>query len=167
VRALSLKDLLDCVPQRFDLVRRHAEVPLPTRPFPRSSGGHQREEDTGVLGREQMQRSPHRPGLDEPTVGEGAADLTGTRGLAPNADGKLCRGRHLRLDRAQAADYADDGGGPDWVQELAPHPPRERLLPTDPQGHWANVPAEGPTAGGASAADLSTLPNSTRSLVGV
>jgi hypothetical protein len=55
----------------------HPEVALPAGPIPRSSGGDQRKESSALLGCEQVQRAAHRPGLDQATLGEGAADLAG------------------------------------------------------------------------------------------
>src|SRR5207237_6911869 len=43
--------------------RRHPEVLLPALALPRPAGGEQREVRAAFLGREEVERSPHRPGL--------------------------------------------------------------------------------------------------------
>ena len=66
---------------------------------------------------------------------QGAADLAGPRRLPPDADRELGRRRHLRLDAAQAADDVRHGQRTDRIEQLAPHPPGERLRPGDLEGH--------------------------------
>src|SRR2546430_3509467 len=87
-----------------------------------------------------MKRAAHRPGLDEATLGERAADLARLRLLAPDADSELGRRCHLRLDTAEAADHPDDRHPTDRIEQLPLHPPRERLSPTDLQCRTASVP---------------------------
>ena len=87
-----------------------------------------------------MKRAAHRPGLDEATLGQRAADLARLRLLAPDADGELGRRCHLRLDTAEAADHSGDRHPTDRIEQLPLHPPRERLSPTDLQCRTASVP---------------------------
>ena len=122
-------------PQRLHLLRGHPEVALPARPLPGPPGGHQREERAGLLGREEMQRAAHRPGLDQPAVAQGAADLAVPRRLAPDADRELGRRGDLRLDAAEPADDVRDGQPADRIEQVAPHSPCERLLPADRHRH--------------------------------
>ena len=117
--------------ERLDALGGHAEVLDPGRTFPRAAGGHEREERPGVLGGEEVQGAAHRPRLDEPAVGERRAHLTGHGIPAADADGELRRRGDLRLDPAQSADHGLDRGAPDRIQQVALHPPGERLSPAD------------------------------------
>src|SRR5438093_9922805 len=101
---LTVERLADREAKRIPVRGGHAEVALPARPFPRSSGGDEREERSGVLGGEQVERAPHRPGLDKTAVAQSARDLAWPRRATPNADGKLGGRRHLRLDTAEPPD---------------------------------------------------------------
>ncbi len=87
--------------KRVHLLRGHAEVALPARPLPGPSGSHEREEASSLLGREEMERAPHRPGLDQTTIPQGTIDLAGPRRRTPGADRKLSGRRDLRLDTAE------------------------------------------------------------------
>jgi hypothetical protein len=93
-----------------------------------------------------MERAPHRPGLDQTTLSQGAIDLAVPRRLAPDADRKLSRGRDLCLDTAQTTDDVGDSETTDRIEEVALHPPCERLLPADPHRHPVSVLAN-PAAG--------------------
>ena len=64
--------------QRIPVLGGHAEVAFPARQLPRAARCHERKQRAGVLRREQVERSAHRPGLDEPAVAQGARDLTGS-----------------------------------------------------------------------------------------
>src|SRR5262249_59989351 len=64
--------------ESLDLLRRHAEVPLPARTLPRAPGRDQREVDASVLGVEEMERAAHRPRLDQRTGTQGTFDLAGS-----------------------------------------------------------------------------------------
>ena len=89
------------------------KVALPGGTFPRPAGGQQREERTGVLGREQVEGPAHRPGLDEVTRGQAlrptAPALTA---VAPDPDGKLGRRGDLGLDAGQPRTTSSIGRSP-------------------------------------------------------
>ena len=135
----AVERLADGVSKYVPQLRRHTEIALPARPLPHSARGHQREERSALLGCDEMQGAPHRPGLDEPALGQGAADLAVARRLAPDTDGELGGRRHLRLHTAETADHTGDGRPTDRVQQLAVHAPRERLPPGDLRGHVPSV----------------------------
>ena len=68
------------------------------------SRGDERKERASLLRRDQMERAPHRPGLDQTALGERARHLAASRAPAPDPYGQLCRRSHLRLDSAESAD---------------------------------------------------------------
>jgi hypothetical protein len=118
----------------------HAEVALPARAVPRPSRGHHRQQDASMLGGEQMKGASHGPGLDQPAIRERPAHLPGSGRPAPDPDRQLGRGRHLRLDPAQAPDHAVNGQRPDWVEQVATHSPGQGLRPGDLRSHLASLP---------------------------
>jgi hypothetical protein len=136
---LAVKHFSDDLAKGFQLLGRDAEVPLPTGSLPRSAGGDQRKEHAGILGREQVQRPSHGPGLDDPTLAQSARYLAGFRGLAPHANTELRIGRDLRLDAAQTADDRCHRPIAHWIEEMPAHPPCERLRP----GHFRRHRREG------------------------
>jgi hypothetical protein len=94
---------------------------------------------SGLLGCEQVERAPHGPGLDQASLGQGAADLAAPRLLAPNADRELGRRRALRLDTAETTDYPRDGRRTDRIQKMPLHPPGQSLFPGDPHRYAPSV----------------------------
>src|SRR4029450_4764424 len=92
-----------------------------------------------------MERATHRPGLDQATVAQGARDLAGP-GLHPtDTDGEVGRRRDLRLDTAEPTDDCGDPRAAHGFEEMPLHPPRQRLLPSDPHRHAPSVTT--PTSG--------------------
>ena len=144
----AVECLADRPAQQLVLLRGHAEVALPARPLPGSSGGDQREEGSPLLGCEQVERAPHRPGLDQAPLGQGAADLAGPRRLAPDPDRELGGRRHLRLDTAETTDHARNGQATDRIEQVPLHPPCKRLLPGDPHRHAPSVTRALPSVAG-------------------
>ena len=100
--------LANDAPQALHLLRRHAEVPDPARSLPRAAGGHERQEGSALLGREEVERAAHRPGLDQAAIRERERDLPASRRLAPHADGELRRRRDLGLHGGEPANDAVD-----------------------------------------------------------
>jgi hypothetical protein len=88
---------------------------------------------------EEMQRSSHRPGLDQASVAERTIDLALSQRLAPHTDCEFGGRRNLRLHSTETGDDLGDGEATDRIQEVTAHPPRQGLLPGDPDGHPLSV----------------------------
>src|SRR5436309_3499161 len=138
-KGLTVERLANDLAKGIELLRGDAEVTLPAGPLPRSSGGYQREERAGVLGRQQVQRAAHRPRLDESPVAERARHVAGLRSLAPYTNAKLGNRRDLRLDAAKTADDIRHGPLPHRVEIVPAHSPGEGLPPGHFRRHRASA----------------------------
>jgi hypothetical protein len=72
-----------------------------------------------------------RERLDDPAFGQGTSNLARPGSFVPGADGQLGPRIELGLDGAQASHNAGDRLGPDWIEQLLPHTPRESAGPAE------------------------------------
>ena len=82
-----------------------------------------------------MERAAHRPRLDQATVGERLRDVARLRRPLADADRERRRGGDLGLDAPQAANDVLGLERSDRIEQLAVHPPGQRLGPADLERH--------------------------------
>ena len=113
------------------------EVRGPAAPVRSGAAALGRHVQAEVLGRQQMERAPHRPGLDQlPRLPELGADRLRRFDARTHADGLLGRRHHLGLDPVDALRDAWRRKRPPPVQPVAAEPVGQDLLPGDLDHGW-------------------------------
>jgi hypothetical protein len=121
------------------LVRRHALLCQPPVGVCQPRLDHQRHQPPVILGRDQVQGSPHGPGQDDGTLFEARSpDLVGVE--VPGACPKREPGRrqHLGLHSGQVPDQVDGGETPCLLEILGgdPRSPQALVAEGPPGRHW-------------------------------